>query len=142
MLITLLVIGYILIACVIGCAIYVYLDDEDCDIECVFGGMVWPLTIVFILLYKLFTYLCGNICKAFEYLKNEGFHYCKEDVPPCCGKCKYMYYWNDHDELNGCRLYKGYSHISSSNIHCEEFKKHWLWRFRIRYKWDEKVENK
>ena len=142
MLITLLVIIYILIACVIGCAIYVYLDDEDCDIAGVFGGMFWPLTIVFILLCKLFTYLCGNICKAFEYLKNEGFHYCKEDVPPCCGKCKYMYYWNDHDELNGCRLYKGHSHISSSNIHCEEFKKHWLWRFRIRYKWDEKVENK
>ena len=142
MLITLLIIGYILIACVIGCAIYVYCDDEDCDIEGVFGGMFWPLTIVFILLCKLFTYLCGNICKAFEYLKNEGFHYCKEDVPPCCGKCKYMYYWNDHDELNGCRLYKGHSHISSSNIHCEEFKKHWLWRFRIRYKWDEKVENK
>lgn len=142
MLITLLVIIYILIACVVGCAIYVYLDDEDCDIAGVFGGMFWPLTIVFILLCKLFTYLCGNICKAFEYLKNEGFHYCKEDVPPCCGKCKYMYYWNDHDELNGCRLYKGHSHISSSNIHCEEFKKHWLWRFRIRYKWDEKVENK
>lgn len=138
MLITLLVIIYILIACVVGCAIYVYLDDEDCDIAGVFGGMFWPLTIVFILLCKLFTYLCGNICKAFEYLKNEGFHYCKEDVPPCCGKCKYMYYWNDHDELNGCRLYKGHSHMSSSNIYCEEFKKHWLWRFRIRYKWDVK----
>jgi hypothetical protein len=142
MLITLLVIGYILIACVIGCAIYVYCDDEDCDIAGVFGGLFWPLTIVFIILCKFFTFLCSNICKVFEYLKNEGFHYCKEDVPPCCGKCKYMYYWNDHDELNGCRLYKGHSHMSSSHIHCEEFKQHWLWRFRIRYKWDEKVENK
>jgi hypothetical protein len=49
-----------------------------------------------------------------------------------------MYYWNDHDELNGCRLYKGHSHMSSSHIHCEEFKQHWLWRFRIRHKWDNK----
>ena len=137
MLITLLVIIYILIACVVGCAIYVYYkDDDDSDIAGVFGGIFWPLSIVFILLCKLFTFLCSNICKALEYLKNEGFHYCKEDVPPCCGKCKYMYYWNDHDELNGCRLYKGHSHLSSSNIHCEEYKKHWLWRFRIRHKWD------
>ena len=138
MLITLLVIIYILIACVIGCAIYVYRDDEDCDIAGVFGGLLWPLTLVFIVLCKFFTFLCSNICKVFEYLKNEGFHYCKEEVPPCCGKCKHMYYWNNHNELNGCRLYKGHSHLSSSNIHCEEFKKHWLWRFRIRHKWDNK----
>lgn len=140
MLIALLVIIYVLIACVIGCAIYVYFKDEDgdSDIAGVFGGILWPITIVFILMYKLFTYLCSNICKAFEYLKNEGFHYCKEDIEPCCGKCKYMYYWNNHNELNGCRLFKGHSHLSSTHIKCEEFKKHRLWRFRIRYKWDEK----
>ena len=78
MLIALCIIGYILIACVIGCAIYVYCGDEDCDIAGVFGGLLWPLTIVFIVLCKFFTFLCSNICKVFEYLKNEGFHYCKE----------------------------------------------------------------
>ena len=140
MLITLLVIFYILIACVIGCAIYVYYGDdfEDGDVAGIFGGMLWPITIIWILLCKLFTFLCSNICKVFKYLKNEGFHYCKEDIKPCCGQCKYMYYWNNHSELNSCRLYKGNAYLSSSNIHCEKFKKHWLWRFRIRYKWDEK----
>lgn len=144
MLIALLVTIYVLIACIVGCAIYVYYKDEeeDADVAGLFGGIFWPLTFVFMLLFKLFTSFCSNICKAFEYLKNEGFHYCKEDIEPCCGKCKYMYYWNNHNEINGCRLFKGQSHLSSSNIHCERFKKHWLWRFRIRYKWDEKAENK
>lgn len=142
MLITLLIIGYILIACVIGCAIYVYCDDEDCDIAGLFGGLFWPLTIVFIVLYKFFTFLCSNICKVFEYLKNEGFHYCKEDIKPCCGQCKYMYYCNNHNEVSGCRLSKGAYRLSSDGLPCNQFKKHWLWRFRIRYKWDEKIENK
>ena len=143
MLIALLIIIYILIACVVGCAIYVYHnDEEDSAMIGLFGGFFWPLTFVFMLMCKLFIFICSNICKVFEYLKDEGLHYCKEDIKPCCGQCKHMYYWNNHNELNGCRLYKGHSHMSSSHIHCEEFKKHWLWRFRIRYKWDEKVENK
>lgn len=134
------VILYILIGCIVGCAIYVYYKDEGEDSETagVFGGFLWPLTFVFIVLCKFFTFLCSNICKVLECLKNEGFHYCKEDIPPCCGKCKYMYYHNNHNELNGCRLYKGHPHLSSSNIHCEQFKEHWLWRFRIRHNWDKK----
>lgn len=144
MLIALLVTIYVLIACVIGCAIYVYYKDkdDDSDIAGLFGGIFWPLAIIFILLCKLFTFICSNICKAFEYLKNEGLHYCKEDIKPCCGQCKYMYYWNDHNELNGCYLREAHSNISTETIPCSRFKKHWLWRFRIRYKWDEKAENK
>lgn len=140
MLITLLIIGYILIACVIGCAIYVYCDD--CDIAGLYGGLFWPLAIVFIVLCKFFTFLCSNICKVFEYLKKEGLHYCKEDIKPCCGQCKYMYYCNNHNEVSGCRLSKGAYRLSSDGLPCNQFKKHWLWRFRIRYKWDEKAENK
>lgn len=143
MLIALLVTIYILIACVVGCAIYVYYkDEEDSDVAGIFGGMFWPLAIVFILICKLFTFICSNICKVFEYLKNEGFHYCKEDIKPCCGQCKYMYYWNNHNELNGCYLREAHSNISTETIPCSRFRKHWLWRFRIRYKWDEKTENK
>lgn len=142
MLIALLVTIYVLIACVVGCAIYVYYDDYDNDVASLFGGIWWPITIIFVLLYKFFTFLCKNICKVFEYLKNEGLHYCKEDIEPCCGQCKYMYYCNDHNELNGCRWKKHHSQISSEVLPCSRFKKHWLWRFRIRYKWDEKTENK
>ena len=125
MLITLLVIIYILIACVVGCAIYVYYkDDDDSDIAGVFGGIFWPLTLVFIVLCKFFTFLCSNICKVFEYLKNEGFHYCKEDIKPCCGQCKYMYYCNNHNEVSGCRLSKGAYRLSSDGLPCNQFKKH------------------
>lgn len=142
MLIALLITIYILIACVVGCAIYVYDNDKDSDIEGLFGGMFWPLSLVFILMYKLFTFICSNICKVFEYLKNEGFHYCKEDITPCCGQCKYMYYCNDHNEINTCELPTKTYKLSSISLPCKHFKKHWLWRFRIRYKWDKKTENK
>lgn len=138
MLIALLIILYILIACIIGCAIYVYSDCIDRDYMGTFGGIFWPFTIIFIILYTLITFICSNLCKVFEYLKNEGFHYCKEDIPSCCGKCKYMYYCNNYNELNGCRLHKGEAHFSSTSLSCEKFKKHWLWRFKIRYKWDSK----
>ena len=133
-----IVILYIIIGFIIGCGIYVFLDDSDCDIAGVFGGMLWPLTILIMIVYHISKFLCTHICNVLEYIKKEGIHYCKEEIPPCCGKCKYMYYHNNHNELNGCRLYNGHSHLSSSNIHCEEFKKHWLWRFRIRHKWDDK----
>lgn len=80
MLITICVIAYILISCIIGCAIYVYFKDvdEDSDVAGVLGGIFWPFTIVLIILYKIFAIICSNICKVFEYLKNEGFHYCKK----------------------------------------------------------------
>lgn len=138
MLIALLVTIYILIACVVGCAIYVYYkDEEDSGVAGLFGGIFWPLAIVFILMCKLFTFICSNICKVFEYLKNEGFHYCKEDIKPCCGQCKYMYYWNNHNEINGCEFSEG-ARLSSTSLPCSRLRKHWLWRFRIRYKWDNK----
>lgn len=136
MLITVLIIFYTLIACIIGCAIYVYTDCKDSDDMGIVGGIFWPFTIIFIVLYKLFTFICNNLCNFFEYLKNEGLHYCKEDIPSYCGQCKYMHYWNNNNELNGCYLHKGDTHFSSTSISCEKFKKHWLWRFRIRYKWD------
>ena len=138
MLIALLIIGYILIGCVVGCAIYIFYDDDDSDVACMLGGTFWPLALVCILIYKLLAFFCNNICKVFKYLKDEGLHYCKEDIKPCCGQCKYMYYWNNHNELNGCRLKKHHSQISSEVLSCSRFKKHWLWRFRIRYKWDKK----
>lgn len=142
MLIALLITIYVLIACVIGCAIHIFYDADDSDFACIFGGTFWPLALIGILIYKFLAFFCNNSCKVFEYLKNEGLHYCKEDIKPCCGQCKYMYYWNNHNELNGCYLDKHPSTITNETIPCSRFKKHWLWRFRIRYKWDEKAENK
>lgn len=142
MLIALLIIGYILIACIVGCAIYVFYDDDDSDIASILGGTFWPLALVFISIYKLLAFFCNNICKVFKYLKNEGFHYCREDIKPCCGQCKYMFYYNDHNELNGCYLKKAHSNISTETTPCSQFRKHWLWRFRIRYKWNDNLKNK
>lgn len=132
------IILYVAIACVIGCFLYVQWEDEDCEITIIFAGIFWPTSIIIIILYYILKYICNNLINFFKYLKNEGLHYCKENIEPCCGQCKYMYYCNDHNELNGCHLYKGHTHLSSTSISCEQFKKNWLWRFKIRYKWDKK----
>lgn len=131
MLIALLVTIYVLIACVVGCAIYVYYkDDEDSDVTSVLAGTWWPITIVIILLYKLFTFICSNICKVFEYLKNEGFHYCKEDIKPCCGQCKYIHELSIKNSKFRCKA--TYNECSKDDPICQNFKKDKFWRFKYR----------
>jgi hypothetical protein len=137
--IALWIILYVVIACVIGCFLYVQWEgEEDREIGVLFASVFWPAAIIVIILYFILVYVCSKLVSFFRYLKTEGLHYCKDNIEPCCGQCKYMYYCNNHNELSGCRLYKGHTHLSSTSIHCEQFKKHWLWRFRIRYKWDDK----
>lgn len=142
MLIALCIIAYILIGCVVGVLFDYYDDEVPCEIPCEVAGIFWPIVCAFTIIWVICSKFCEMITSIVRYLDTEGFHYCKEDIPSCCGKCKYMYYWNDHNELNGCRLKKHHSQISSEVLPCSRFKKHWLWRFRIRYKWDEKTENK
>ena len=118
------IILYILIGCVIGCAICVFLEDgdEDYDVAGIFGGILWPLTIVFIIICTLFTFICSRIYRFFKRIKKEGFHYYKGDLEPCCGQCKHICYYNNHDELNECHIRK---HIvqSCTAVSCEHFKK-------------------
>jgi hypothetical protein len=137
--IVLWIILYIAIACIMGCFIYVQFEgEEDCDIDVIMGSIIWPVMIILIILYLILKSVCKNLVSFFRYVKTEGFHYCKEDVPQCCGQCKHMFYYNDHNELNGCRLKEHHSRFSSEVISCPKFRKSIWWRFRIRYKWDVK----
>lgn len=141
--IALWIILYIAIACVVGCFLHVQWEgEEDLELAEIFAGIFWPAAIAIIILYFGFTYICSNLISFFRYLKIEGFHYCKEDVPQCCGQCKYMFYYNDHNELNGCRLKEHHSRFSSEVLSCPKFRKSIWWRFKIRYKWDDNRKNK
>lgn len=141
------IILYITIACVIGCFIHIQWEgeeenEENLEFVVIFASVFWPAALVIIILYCGFKYVCSNLVSFFRYLKVEGFHYCKEDVPPCCGQCKHMFYYNDHNELNGCRLKEHHFRFSSEVISCSKFRKSIWWRFKIRYKWDDNRKNK
>ena len=70
-------------------------------------------------------------------IKKEGFHYYNGDLGPCCGQCKHICYWNDHNELNKCHIRKDTAHLCTVTA-CEHFKKDPFWRFKIRVGWDKK----
>lgn len=133
---------YVVIACVIGCFLYVQWEgEEDCEIGVIFASVFWPAAIIIIMSYFILKYICSNLVRFFKYLKNEGLHYCKENIEPCCGQCKYMIYCNYHNEVNKCALHNG-TELHSLVSPCKSFKKNWLWRFKIRYKWDDNRKNK
>ena len=130
------IILYIVLACVIGCFLYVQWEgDEDRELGVMFSSVFWPAAIIIIISYFILKYICNKLVGFFRYLKIEGFHYCKEDIDPCCGQCKYMTYCNNHNEMNRCFRYEGVRNRSTSII-CSGFRKDLLWRFKIRYKWD------
>ena len=137
--IALWIILYIAIACVIGCFLYVQFEGEEYgQTDVTFASIIWPFTIIIIIVYLILKYVCSNLVSFFRYLKTERFHYCKDNIKPCCGQCKHMFYYNNHNELNGCNLNKYHSKFSSEAFPCSDFRKSFLWRFKIRYKWDSK----
>lgn len=143
MITALLVISYILIGIITGVISFVFIMNkaEDCEPAGVFIGMLWPVSIVIYLIYKLLSFLTCNVYNVCTYIQDEGLHYYKGELPDCCGKCRYIQYCNDYDELNQCTKQRR-TRLSSEVIPCDYFKKYWLWRFKIRYKWDNNQKNK
>ena len=141
--IALLVISYILIGIIIGVVGFVFIinKEEEYEPAGIFIGILWPASIVVYLVYKILEFLIRNVYNVCTYIQDEGLHYCKEDLENCCGKCKYIQYCNNHNEINQCIKHQGIR-ISSEVIPCNHFKKYWLWRFKIRYKWDDNQKNK
>ena len=137
MLIFLCIIAYILIGCIVGALFDYYIDDISGEL----AGFFWPLALIFIIIWIICSKLCKMVVSIVTYLDREGFHYCKEDIPPCCGQCKYKQYSNYYNELNYCDKCSGNRWVSTANP-CSEFKKDLLWRFKIRYKWDNNRKNK
>lgn len=135
----LLIILYILLGLLFGCISYVFIEQDE---SCIFIGLFWPMAGIIAICFLVGKWICTKIVTVLYYLKDEGFHYYKGDIENCCGKCKHMYYKNNHNEIHGCELYKGQTGLCSTTIPCERFKQDPLWRFRIRYKWDEKAGNK
>lgn len=136
---TLLVISYILIGIIIGVVSFVFIfnREDGCEGPGVFIGFLWPVTIVGYLIYKILAFLVRNVYNICTYIQDEGLHYYKGDLENCCGKCKYIQYWNDYNEMNKC-IKQQETRFSSEVVPCNHFKKYWLWRFKIRYKWDKK----
>lgn len=139
MMIALLVISYILIGIITGVVSFVFImhKEEDCEPAGFFIGMLWPVTIVGYLVYKILVFLVHNVYDVCTYIQDEGLHYYKKDLENCCGKCKYIQYRNNYNEVNQCTKQQG-TRLSSEVIPCDYFKKYWLWRFKIRYKWSNK----
>lgn len=134
MLIFIVIISYVFIACIVGTAYDYYTYD---DITCIPIGFFWPITVPGIIAFFIGRKLCSTIHNVIEYLDKDGFHYCQEDIEPCCGQCKYCYYTNSHNEINQCKKYVG-SKLSSRAIPCSGFKKSLWWRFKIRLDWNKK----
>ena len=134
--IALYIILYILIGCIVGSVVYIFLTNYE-EVEAMFAGIFWPLALLLLIGYYSIEWICNKICNVLEYFKNEGFHYYKEDIEPCCGQCKHIRYWNNHNEMNKCPKREGTS-FSSNHIPCEYFRKSLFWRFRIRIGWDKK----
>lgn len=133
---------YVFIGIIVGVGSFVFLNDWFDD-ECIsaLAGIFWPVSLVLSLLIFIISSLVKIVYQVMNYLKTEGFHYYKEELPDCCGKCKYMIYCNNHSEVNKCTL-SNKTKLHSLVNSCEAFKKDWLWRFKIRYKWDDNLKNK
>lgn len=123
---------YVIIGVVVGVGGYVFLNDWFDD-EC-FGalaGTFWPLTLVLGLLICIIGALINVVFKVMYYLKTEGFHYHKEELQNCCGKCKYIEYTSTKG--TNCRCLKSNKiRIAPLAVPCENFKQSKLWRFTIR----------
>ena len=137
MIIFLCIIAYVLIGCVVGVLFNYYIHDIPSEL----AGLFWPLVGVITIVWIICSKFCEIVTSIVTYLDKEGFHYCKEDISPCCGQCKYKHYNNYHNEINYCDKCSGTRLVSTAKP-CSEFKKDLFWRFKIRYKWDDNLKNK
>ena len=138
MLIALLCVIYLIIGIITGVGCYVFVFDSECDegdILSVFAGILWFVSIPLGLLGYGICKFCKYVYIAMNHIKHEGFHYCKEDIPNCCGKCKHITYLNFHNECHRCDIHRKTSY-TSTEVPCEDFKLNPWWRFKIR------IENK
>lgn len=137
MLIAIFIVLYLIIGIIVGVGCYVFVfdngDDEMSDVTSVFAGILWPLAISFGLIgYGIATF-SKCVYTAMIYLKKEGFHYYKGDLPKCCGQCKHSSYLNYHNECSKCSIHDTISY-ESTETPCQDFKLNPWWRFKIRMK--------
>lgn len=123
---------YVIIGVVVGVGSYVFLNDwfEDESFSTL-AGAFWPITLVFSILIIIIGALIKVVYQVMYYLKTEGFHYHKEELQNCCGKCKYIEYTSTKG--TNCRCLKSNKiRIAPLAVPCENFKQSKLWRFTIR----------
>lgn len=123
---------YVIIGVVVGVGSYVFLNDwfEDESFSTL-AGTFWPVTLVFSILIIIIGALIKVVYQVMYYLKTEGFHYHKEELQNCCGKCKYIEYTSTKG--TNCRCLKSNKiRIAPLAVPCENFKQSKLWRFTIR----------
>lgn len=123
---------YVIIGVVIGVGSYVFLNDWfDDETFSALAGTFWPITLVFSILIIILGALINVVYKVLYYLKTEGFHYYKEELPDCCGKCKYIEYTSTKGTISRC-LKSNKVRNAPLAVPCEHFKQSKLWRFTIR----------
>ena len=130
--IVLWIILYIIMGILVGVGCYVFLNDFfDDDALAFFAGVMWPVTTVVLICGWLISLAVKGVYAVMTYLKNEGYHYYKEDLAPCCGKCKYAEYTGNTGTTIRCK--RSLSVYTSSLKHpCDKYTQHCLWRFTIR----------
>jgi hypothetical protein len=135
MMIALLVIGYILIGIIIGVVSFVFIMNEEEDGEAlgVAIGIFWPIIILGYVIFKLLEFLICNVYNICVYIHDDGIHYYKGELSDCCGKCKYIEYCNNHNDINTCK-FSDRARPKCISEPCNKFKKHLFWRFTIRLK--------
>lgn len=123
---------YVIIGVVVGVGSYVFLNDWfDDESFSAIAGIFWPITLVFSILIVIIGALIKVVYQVMYYLKTEGFHYHKEELQNCCGKCKYIEYTSTKG--TNCRCLKSNKiRIAPLAVPCENFKQSKLWRFTIR----------
>lgn len=123
---------YVIIGVVVGVGSYVFLNDWfDDESFSTLAGTFWPITLVFSILILIIGALIKVVYQVMYYLKTEGFHYHKEELQNCCGKCKYIEYTSTKG--TNCRCLKSTKiRIAPLAVPCENFKQSKLWRFTIR----------
>lgn len=123
---------YVIIGIVVGVGSYVFFNDWfDDESFSTLAGTFWPVTLVFSILILIIGALIKVVYQVMYYLKTEGFHYYKEELQNCCGKCKYIEYTSTKG--TNCRCLKS-NKIRNAPlaVPCENFKQSKLWRFTIR----------
>ena len=123
---------YVFIGIIVGVGSYVFLNDWFDD-ECIsaLAGIFWPVSLVLSLLIFIISSLVKIVYQVMNYLKTEGFHYYKEELPNCCGKCQYIEYTSYKGTNTRC-LKSNKIRNAPLAVPCENFKQSKLWRFTIR----------
>lgn len=119
---------YILIGCLIGAILYVFADaDEPVAVIC---GFFWPISFPGYFLAVLIIKFYEFLVEFFEVIKDNGFHYFRGKVNPCCGQCKYIHELSIKSSKFRCKA--TYNECSKDNPICQNFKKDRFWRFKYR----------